>query len=83
MNKSDLIEQVASRHEGRLAAGDVDAAVRNIVEQMTAALARRGRIEIRGFGSFSLHYLPPRRYWRSSSRGAEWWFPSTADTVSS
>ena len=49
------------RYEGRLPAGDVDAAVRNLVEQMSDALARGGRIEIRGFGSFSLHYLPPRR----------------------
>lgn len=55
MNRSDLIERVALRHEGRLPVGDVDAAVRNIVEQMSVALACGGRIEIRGFGSFSLH----------------------------
>ena len=61
LNSSDLIERVVLRHEGRLPAKDVDAAVRHIIEQMSAALARGGRIEIRGFGSFRLHYWPPRR----------------------
>lgn len=60
LNRSDLIEQVALRHEG-LPAADVDAAVRSIVEQMSDALGRGGRVEIRGFGSFSLRYLPARR----------------------
>jgi integration host factor subunit beta len=34
--------------------------VRNVIEQMSVALASGDRIEIRGFGSFSLHYRPPR-----------------------
>ena len=32
-----------------------------ILDQMTHALATNDRIEIRGFGSFSLHYRPPRQ----------------------
>jgi integration host factor subunit beta len=31
-----------------------------MIEQMSQALASGERIEIRGFGSFSLHFLPPR-----------------------
>ena len=38
----------------------MELAVKNILEQMSHALASGQRIEIRGFGSFSLHYLPPR-----------------------
>src|SRR5204863_7440438 len=36
-------------------------AVNGIIEQMSNVLANGGRIEIRGFGSCSLHYRPPRR----------------------
>ncbi|HET7300296.1 MAG TPA: integration host factor subunit beta, partial [Oleiagrimonas sp.] len=35
-------------------------AVKNVLEQMSQSLALGDRIEIRGFGSFSLHYRPPR-----------------------
>ena len=60
MTRSELTERMARRHGGRLAAEDMEKAVRNIVEQMSGALARGGRIEIRGFGSFCLHYWRPR-----------------------
>ncbi len=36
-------------------------AVNHIVAQFDRALSAGGRIEIRGFGSFSLHYRPPRK----------------------
>ncbi|MFP4494789.1 MAG: integration host factor subunit beta, partial [Halochromatium sp.] len=39
---------------------DVELAVRCILEQMSSSLAAGERIEIRGFGSFSLHFRPPR-----------------------
>ena len=35
-------------------------AVRTLLEQMSEALSRGDRIEVRGFGSFCLHYRPPR-----------------------
>lgn len=38
----------------------MDLAVRTIIEQMSSALASGERIEVRGFGSFSLHFRPPR-----------------------
>jgi integration host factor subunit beta len=59
MMKSELIETLAEQ-QSHLAYKDVELAVRCILEQMSAALASGERIEIRGFGSFSLHYRPPR-----------------------
>jgi integration host factor subunit beta len=38
----------------------VELAVKCMIEQMSQSLASGERIEIRGFGSFSLHYRPPR-----------------------
>lgn len=60
MTRSELIERMALRHKDLLAVDDVEMAVKSIIDQMSQALARGGRIEIRGFGSFSLHYRPPR-----------------------
>lgn len=59
MTKSELIEAI-SRHQKHLAAKDVELAVKHILELMSEALASGERIEIRGFGSFSLHFRPPR-----------------------
>lgn len=59
MTKSELIEQIASRHP-HLSLRDVESAVRQILEDITETLADGGRVEIRGFGSFSLHYREPR-----------------------
>lgn len=60
MTRSELIEQMALRHKGQLTVDDVELAVKNVIDQMSSTLAKGGRIEIRGFGSFSLHYRPPR-----------------------
>ena len=60
MTRSELAGRVVRRHGGSLTADDVEEAVRNIVEQMSAALALGDPIEIRGFGSFRLHYRAPR-----------------------
>ena len=59
MTKSELIEAL-SRRQGHLKADDVDLAVKTLLEQMSGALSGGERIEIRGFGSFSLHFRPPR-----------------------
>lgn len=59
MTKSELIEILATQHD-QLAYKDVELSVKAILEQMTQSLASGERIEIRGFGSFSLHYRPPR-----------------------
>ena len=59
MTKSELIEALAETQR-HLSHADVDMAVRAIIDQMSAALSSGERIEIRGFGSFSLHFRPPR-----------------------
>jgi integration host factor subunit beta len=59
MTKSELIEALA-RKQAHRKADDVDLAVKTLLEQMSNALASGERIEIRGFGSFSLHFRPPR-----------------------
>lgn len=70
MTKSELIE-VLSRKQTQLAYKDVELAVKTMLEHMAQSLAGGERIEIRGFGSFSLHYRPPR-----TGRN-----PKTGDTV--
>lgn len=59
MTKSELIERLVDRHE-ELSVKDVELAVKAMLDQMTEALSQGDRIEIRGFGSFSLHYRAPR-----------------------
>ncbi len=59
MTKSELIDVIA-REQSHLAHRDVELAVKCLMEHMSGALASGERIEIRGFGSFSLHYRPPR-----------------------
>jgi len=59
MTKSELIEVIA-RKQKHLPAKDVELAVKHLLELMSNALSSGDRIEIRGFGSFSLHYRPPR-----------------------
>jgi len=59
MTKSELIEILAQK-QTQLAYKDVELAVKNMLEHMATTLANGERIEIRGFGSFSLHYRPPR-----------------------
>ena len=59
MTKSELIEALSIRQQ-HLAGNDVELAVKSMLEQMTHSLAHGERIEIRGFGSFSLHFRPPR-----------------------
>ena len=59
LTKSELIEVIA-REQSHLAYRDVELAVKCMIEQMSQALASGERIEIRGFGSFSLHYRPSR-----------------------
>ncbi len=55
-----LVEQLAKKKNIELNAKDVELAVKNIIEYLSDALAEGQRIEIRGFGSFSLRYRPPR-----------------------
>jgi integration host factor subunit beta len=59
MTKSELIDAIAELQD-QLSVKDVELAVKLLIEYMSDALADGERIEIRGFGSFSLHYRAPR-----------------------
>ncbi len=59
MTKSELILALSGR-QTHLAQPDVELAVKSVIDQMADSLATGERIEVRGFGSFSLHFRPPR-----------------------
>lgn len=59
MTRSELVAAIAQR-QPQLPVMDADLAVRTLIEAMSEALAEGRRIEVRGFGSFSLRYRPPR-----------------------
>ena len=59
MTKSELIDRLAARM-GHLTHRDVELAVRSMLELMSTRLAEGDRIEVRGFGSFSLRFRPSR-----------------------
>ena len=59
MTKSELIE-LLSRKQPQLGYKDIELAVKTILEYMSSSLSNGERIEIRGFGSFSLHFRPAR-----------------------
>ena len=71
MTKSELIEILVDRHD-QLSVKDIELAVKTMLDHMTESLSLGDRIEIRGFGSFSLHYRAPR-----TGRN-----PKTGDSVS-
>lgn len=59
MTKSELIEILSARHS-QLAPKDAELAVKTMLDAMSQTLAQGDRIEIRGFGSFSINRRPPR-----------------------
>ncbi|PTQ89230.1 integration host factor subunit beta [Agitococcus lubricus] len=59
LTKSALISRIAARQD-LLTEKDVELAVKTLIEQMVDTLATGERVEVRGFGSFSLHHRPPR-----------------------
>ena len=59
MTRSDLVEELAARF-GQLTQRDAEYAVKTILDAVSDALVRGHRIEIRGFGSFSVNRRPPR-----------------------
>ena len=59
MIKSEITKSLA-RRQTQLVFADVELAVKIILEHMVNTLSGGERIEIRGFGSFDVHYRPPR-----------------------
>lgn len=59
MTKSELIERLSLKYPD-LRAQDVEEAVKLMIEKVCQSLEKGNRVEIRGFGSFSLHYRDAR-----------------------
>jgi integration host factor subunit beta len=59
MTKSKLINLLAARFS-QLVHKDAELSVKVIIDAMSNSLKKNNRIEIRGFGSFSLNYRPER-----------------------
>ena len=79
MTKSELIEAIATK-QTQLTQKDIDSAVKTILEHMAQSLEKGERIEIRGFGSFSLHFRPPR-VGRNPKTGEKMEIPATKVTA--
>jgi integration host factor subunit beta len=71
ITKSELIANIYQKNHS-VSFKDTEEAVNLLLEQMSETLANGERIEVRGFGSFTLHYRKPRL-------GRN---PKTGDTVS-
>jgi integration host factor subunit beta len=59
MTRSDLITDLAASSP-HLRLADVELIVATIFDQITEALARGGRVELRGFGAFTVKSRPAR-----------------------
>lgn len=71
MTKSEIID-ILTRKQSHLSSKDVELSIKLLLESMSETLSSGGRIEIRGFGSFSLHH-------RTARKGRN---PKTGDQVS-
>ena len=59
MTKSELITQLSDKFS-QLVHKDAELSVKTIIDSLGNALSKGGRVEIRGFGSFSLNHRPAR-----------------------
>ena len=59
MTKSDLIKRLADANP-HLYMRDIERIVSTLFEQISAALARGDRVELRGFGAFTVKHRAPR-----------------------
>lgn len=60
MTRSELIQRLAEQFP-QLTLKDIDLTIRTLLDEMSMSLAKGNRAEIRGFGSFTLNYRPPRK----------------------
>ena len=59
MTKSELITQLSDKFS-QLVHKDAELSVKTIIDSLGNTLSMGGRVEIRGFGSFSLNHRPAR-----------------------
>ena len=77
MTKSELITLLSDKFS-QLVHKDAELSVKTIIDSLGDALNKGGRVEIRGFGSFSLNHRPAR-LGRNPKTGEE--IPITARRV--
>jgi integration host factor subunit beta len=76
MIKSELISRIAKQNP-RLFANDVEKAVNTILDEIATALVRSDRVELRGFGTFTVRTWGPRPLGRNPKTGAPINIPET------
>ena len=59
MTKSELMEKLSAKQR-TLPAKEIENMVKDILEFISQSLENGDRVEVRGFGSFSLHHRQPR-----------------------
>ena len=59
MTKSELISMLSDKFS-QLVHKDAELSVKTIIDSLSNTLSKGGRVEIRGFGSFSLNHRPAR-----------------------
>ncbi|HHV6891067.1 TPA: integration host factor subunit beta, partial [Haemophilus influenzae] len=59
MTKSELMEKLSAK-QPTLPAKEIENMVKDILEFISQSLEKGDRVEVRGFGSFSLHHRQPR-----------------------
>lgn len=60
MTKSEIIN-ILSRKQSHLSSKDIELSVKIMLDQISDTLTQGERVEIRGFGSFSLHHRTARK----------------------
>ncbi len=60
MTKSELVAKLANQHPD-LRADDLEKLVNTVFEEITTTLVEGGRIELRGFGAFSVRARAARK----------------------
>jgi nucleoid DNA-binding protein len=70
MIKSELVQHISTSNP-HLYQRDVENIVNAILDEIVAAMARGDRVELRGFGAFSVKHRPQSPHWRSCLGGAE------------
>jgi integration host factor subunit beta len=60
MQKSDITQKIIKKIS-HLPANTISTHIDKIIEIMNQTLIDKNRIEIRGFGSFTVHYRPPNK----------------------
>jgi integration host factor subunit beta len=59
LNKSELIQKISNKLD--IPVELADKSVNLLIEVMSSSISNNQRIEIRGFGNFTLHYKAPRK----------------------